>query len=380
MNERTINHGHKCCAGTLLGILVVISSACNQAKSEPKQLTPVRVAEVQNIDTGNEVRYSASIVPYTQVDLAFKSPGYVESIRQVRSANGGMRNVDVGDFVTKGTVLAVVQQQDYADKLEQAKAQLDRAQSDYERAKLSFDRTNILYSTQSATKPDFDNAKAQFDSAAAAVKNAKASISEAQVALDYCSLRAPLDGWIVKRTVDVGSLVGPATNGFSIADTRSVKAVLGVPDTAVSGIKLGQRQAITTDSLPGAFEGRVTSISPAADPKSRVYSVEITIHNPQDKLKSGMIASLSLGGKDLPHSVSTIPLSAIIRDPQKPNAFAVLVTEGTGDTVTARARTVELGEAYGNMIAVMNGLQAGERVVTTGATLIKSGDQVRIIP
>lgn len=367
------------CAGLPLAALALCSLGCNRANPQAKQLTPVRVAEVQTMTTGNEVRYSATIVPYAQVDLSFKSGGYLQSVRQVRGADGRMRTIDIGDFVTKGTVLALVEQQDYRDKLAQAKAQLQRAQADYERAKLAFDRTNSLYSSQSATKPDYDNAKAQLDSSAASVDAAKSSISEAQIALDYCSLQAPFDGWIVKRSVDVGSLVGPATNGFSLADTRSVKAVFGLPDIAINRVTLGQRQSITTDAVAGEFEGRVSSISPAADPKSRVYSVEIMIPNPRDTLKSGMIASLSLGGEKLTPPVMAIPLSAVVRDPQS-GGFAVLVAEGTADTTTVRLRPVELGEAYGNLIAVTAGLQTGERVVTTGATLVKGGEQVRIIP
>jgi multidrug efflux system membrane fusion protein len=354
-------------------------TACNDATSPPKALLPVRVAEVQTLHVGNSVRYSANIVPYAQVDLAFKSSGYVESIRQVKGVEGRMRNIDAGDWVTTGTQLALVSQQDFLDKLQQAKAQLSRAQAEYDKAKLSFDRTSALYSTQSATKPDYDSAKAQLDSTAASVEGSKAQISEAQVALGYCSLRAPFDGWIVKRSVDVGSLVGPATNGFSLADTRSVKAVFGMPDVSVGQVKVGQQLAITTDAFPDEFKGRVTTISPAADPKSRVYSVEITIPNPKDRLKSGMIASLALGGAELTKRVNAVPLAAVVRDPRAQNGFAVLVANETGDTASVRLRTVELGEAYGNMIAVTSGLSGGEKVVTTGVSLVKDGDSVRVM-
>jgi RND family efflux transporter MFP subunit len=354
-------------------------SACSRAASEPRPLTPVRVAQVQNISTGNETRYSANIVPNAQVDLAFKSGGYVVSIRQVQGADGRLRSIDTGDWVSRGTILAVVRQQDYTDRREQAQAQLARAQADFDHAKLSFDRTSNLYSTQSATKPDLDQAKAQYDSSTASLNNAKASLAEAQTALDDSSLRAPFDGWVIKRSVDVGALVGPTAPAFTIADTRSVRAVFGVPDNAMGRIKLGQQQAITTDSFPEEFSGRVSAISPAADPKSRVYSVEVTIPNPRNQLKSGMIASLALGGEVLPTSVLAVPLSAVIRDPQNTEGFAVLIAEGAGDPVTVRSRNVELGDAYGNMIQVLSGLRTGERVVTAGSTLVRSGDKVRVM-
>jgi len=363
---------------SLAGICVITQTGCGRAASETKPLVPVRTSQVQTLSTGTETRYSANIVPNAQVDLAFKSGGYVQSIRQVRGADGRVRNLDTGDWVTRGTVLAVVRQQDYTDSREQAKAQLARAQADFEHAKINFDRTSNLYSTQSATKPEYDSAKAQKDEAIAALDNAKAVLAQAQTALDDSSLRAPFDGWIIKRNIDLGALVGPSTPAFTIADTKSVRAVFGVPDNAIGRIKLGQVQRITTDVFPDAFNGRITAISPAADPKSRVYSVEVTIPNAKNELKSGMIASLALGGEVLPKTVLAVPLSAVIRDPKNHEAFAVLLAEG-GDPATAHARTVDLGDAYGNMVEVLGGVKPGERVITAGATLVKSGEQVRVM-
>lgn len=355
-------------------------AACKEPTISAKSPVPVRTAMVQNIVIGNSVRYSASIVPYSQVDLAFQSGGYIDHVRQVKSASGGMRNIDQGDFVQKGTVLAVVREQSYRDKLQQANAQLSRSQAEYEKAKLSFDRVSALYQSQSATKPDFDSAQAQLDSTTAAVSGAKADVNEATTALGYCSLRAPFDGWIVKRNVDTGSFVGLATNGFTIANTQTVKAVFGLPDTAVGRVRLGQRLNISTDALAQPFAGKITAISPAADPKSRVFSVEVTIPNSRNHLKSGMIASLALQGEPLEHSVLAIPLSAVVRNPQSSDGFAVMIAQGDSEIESVRLRSVTLGNVYGNMIAANNGIQSGERVVTTGVSLIKDGDSVRVIP
>jgi multidrug efflux system membrane fusion protein len=355
-------------------------SACQESAIPARSPVPVRTAMVQNIGIGNSVRYSASIVPYSQVDLAFQSGGYIDHVRQVKSAGGGMRNIDQGDFVQKGTVLAVVREQSYRDKLQQTNAQLSRAQAEYQKAKLSFDRVSALYGSQSATKPDFDSAQAQLESTTAAVSGAKADVSEAATALGYCSLRAPFDGWIVKRNVDTGSFVGLATNGFTIASTQTVKAVFGLPDIAVGRVKLGQRLNISTDALSQRFPGRITVISPAADPKSRVFSVEVTIPNFKNQLKSGMIASLAIPGEPFEQSVLAVPLSAVVRNPQNSDGFAVMVAQGDSEIESVRLRPVALGNVYGNMIAASNGIRSGERVVTTGVSLVKDGDSVRVIP
>jgi RND family efflux transporter MFP subunit len=364
----------------LIAMAAIMLAGCSKATSEPAPLVPVRTAAVQTIDTGVGNTYSANIQPYQQVELAFKSSGYLASIRQVRDADGHVRNIDQGDYVTKGTVLATVQQDDFQQKLAQAKAQLDKAQADNERAKLSFGRMSALYAAGAATKPDYDDTNAQDKSTAAAVDAAKAQVTEAQIALDYCQLKAPFDSWVLKRNVDVGMLVSAATSGFTLADTRSVKAVFGVPDTAIARVKLGSRQSVTTEALPGSFSGHVTSISAAADPKSRVYSVEVRIDNPQNQLKAGMIASISIRtGKPI-EKVTVVPLTAVVRSPANSNGFAVFVTDGAGDTVKVHTQDVTLGDTYGNMIAVMQGVDLKDRVVTSGTNMIKNGYQVRVIP
>lgn len=354
-------------------------SGCGKAESEARPLTPVRTSEVQSVPAGGANTYSANIQPYQQVELAFKSNGYLASIRQVKDADGKIRNIDAGDWVTKGTVLATVSQDEYKQKLQQANAQLARGQANYERSKLSFDRMSVLYKNGAATVTDYDNAQASMKDSQAAIDNANASIAEAKIALDYCQLRAPFDGWIVKRNVDEGQLVGPATTGFVISDVRSVKAVFGVPDTAMEHIRLGSPETVTTDAVSGNFNGRITSISPSADPKSRVYSVEVTLPNGDNRLKAGMIASITIRSGPEQQNVNVVPLTAVVRSLTRPNGFSVFIPQGSGDTVHVKSQEVELGPTYGNNIAVEHGLQAGDRVITYGATMIKDGETVKII-
>jgi len=163
-------------------------------------------------------------------------------------------------------------------------------------------------------------------------------------------------------------------------DKAQMDVMNRVPDTAIGRIKLGSPQTVTTEALPNPFSGHVTAISAAADPKSRVYSVEVRIDNPRNELKAGMIASITIGTPTPAGGVMVVPISAVVRSPANPNGFAVFVPEGSGDMVKVQTRDVTLGNTYGNMIAVDSGLQVGERVVTSGTNMIKTGDQVRIIP
>ncbi len=379
---------------------------CGREEAYENPPTPVGVTTVQTYQSGTEIRYSASITPYAQVDVAFKSGGYVDSIRQVKGADGRMRDLQQGDAVSEGTVLARVRQDDYTVRvdqskmqlaqakgsLESARSQLARAEASLTQSQLDFTRAKNLFETQSLTKADYDAAKARYDSDQANVAASKSQIDAlrgqvgaaeeavktAELALADATLKSPMDGVVLKRAVEVGSLTGLGTVGFVLADISSVKAVFGVPDTMMGHVKLGAWQAITAETVTG-LKGRVTAISPSADPKSRTFSVEVTIPNPREHLKPGMIATLSLAGAQAAGPVPVIPLGAVVRPPQNPQGYAVFVVEDTSGKSHARMRNVELGEAYGNMIGVKTGLNPTDRVITTGATQVKDGWEVKII-
>jgi multidrug efflux system membrane fusion protein len=367
----------------LIGLICLsdLSAGCRQnATVAAAPLTPVRVSAIETHSAGNRTPYSVGIVPYSQVDLAFKSGGYVESILHIRGADGRMRNIQEGDWVARGTVLARVRESDYVANVNVAKAQLAQAQAAVEQARLDFERIDALFLTDSVTRPQYDAAKAKLDSTTASVNGAASGLTQAETALSDCAVTAPLDAWVLKRNVEVGSLVGQATTGFSLAETRLVKAVFGVPDLVVRSLKLGERQVITTEAAAGRFEGRITAIAPAADTRTRTFSIEVTISNAGNVLRPGMVATLLLSGSHGADSVPVLPLSAVVRAADNPNGFGVFVVEQRGDQVFARARTVELGVAYGNVIGLERGLEPGDRVIVAGATEVRDGQQVRVLP
>jgi RND family efflux transporter MFP subunit len=387
----------------------MLLGADKPARSADKPPTPVRVQAAQSHVTSSGQRYSANINPYTQVDLAFKVSGYITEVLQVKGADGRMRDVQGGDWVTKATVLAQVRQIDYQEGVNQAKAQLATAQATWQQAKanlakaqatltkaqLDFERATNLLATQSMTKADYDGynenlgtsqasvneAQAQIAAAQGRVSSAAAQLKQAEINLGDSSLKARMDGVILQRNIDVGSFVTAGTVGFSIADVRSVKVVFGVPDAMLRQLQLGSPLAITTDAFPDTvFPGHVTAITPSADPQTRVFNIEITVPNPQNQLRPGMVASLQVPGGQLPEPVPVVPLSAIVRPPDNPAGYAVFVVEGQPGKEVARLRHVKVGTVYGNMIAVPEGVRVGERVITTGTTLLVDGDQVRVIP
>jgi RND family efflux transporter MFP subunit len=303
----------------------------------------------------------------------------VTSILQRKGIDGRTRNLQQGDTVKKGTILASVREADYRRVVDQYKGQVEQAEAASAKAKEDFGRADALYKANALTQPDYDAAKAQLDSTAGTLVTAKAGLAQAQQGLADCQLRAPLDGVILSRNIELGTLVATGTAGFSMGDTRAVKAIFGIPDLMLPSLHLGQKQPVRTEVYTQDFVGRVTAISPQADQKSRTFQVEVTVENPKDLLKSGMVATLPFGGSKLPAPLLVVPLNAIASPADGSNTFSVFVVVHEQGKDIARRRVVQPGPAYGNMVSINKGLALGDQVVTNGATIVTDGQAVRVI-
>jgi RND family efflux transporter MFP subunit len=362
----------------LLSVAGVLSGCSHESHIPSQSPRAVRLATVTPPQVSEEtLRYSASILPYAQVDLMFRSSGYVTNVRQVQGADGRTRNTGTGDYVEYGLTLAHIRREDLQNQVAQAQAQLDQAIAQHTKADQDFQRAKALYSTQSLTKPDYEQSQEAFDATQAAMGNAKAALLQTQLTLGDADLKAPFAGYILSRNIDLGSLVSPSTNAFTIADISRVKVAFGAPDYVLGRVRLGQELTIQTESDTGSVKGRITSISPAADARNRIFAVEVTVNNRDRHLKPGMIASIGLG--EVPHSSISVPLSAIVPSPSEPDQFAVMVAQERAGSLVATLRKVRLGATHDNSVAV-EGVQAGERVVSVGAQLLKDGDPIQVIP
>jgi multidrug efflux pump subunit AcrA (membrane-fusion protein) len=386
----------------------IFLGGCSKEKPLEPAIQTVRVGVVEQIQPDASERYSASVEAFAKVDLAFKSGGIVEGILQVRGADGRIRDAQAGDKVSRGAALAQVRPLDYQNSVDQSEAQraqagaqlaqaranLVRARANFGHADIDFTRAGNLFQSASMVKPQYDQAKAQYDEAAASVSaaeaavqtaeaseaNTHAAVRQAKLSLSDTTLRAPFAGWISARNVDRGSLVGSSTVGFSIVDTHLVKAVFAVPDTTLSSVRLGQKQPVMLDALQRTVTGVITSISPQADPQSRVFSIEVTIDNSREDLRPGMIGSITWGASHDSSPKLVVPLNAVVRSPGDPNGFAVFrLTERDGKSC-ALAQTIEIGQTIGNSIEVTRGLTAGQKIISLGGAQVRDGQQVNILP
>lgn len=346
---------------TILALLAL--AACTQQSKNEIVPTAVEVVQVREVAGAGGIRYSATVEPDAQAAVAFRVSGYVESV-----------NVEEGDRVKKGAVLATIRRSDYAEKLGQASASHAEAQAALTNAQSDLARAQQLFAANALTKPELDAAIASVEIGRARVNRGRAAAGEASLALGDTTLVAPIDGVILRRSIERGDLGTPGAPTFILATTSTVRVVFGAPDNMLGALKPGQAIDVTTESIPDrTFTATVVRIAPAADAKTRVFDVELHIDNPADVLKPGMIASLEI--RKGAAAMLAIPLDAVVRPPNAPDGYAVFVVE-EGKAV---ARNVDLGEPMGNLVAVRGGLQRDERVVVSGPALLVDRQPVRVV-
>jgi multidrug efflux system membrane fusion protein len=368
-------------AASLLLICAAALAECPLGASAPvARLPAVKVRALEKASAAAASRSSATVAPGTRVDLAFRLGGYVDEIAQVKQGSG-TRELQEGDRVTKGTVLARLRQQDYEQKISEARAGVSEATAARAQAERDAERAQKLFKSGAISRAELDQTKSKALTARARVQGAMAKVSEAQTALGDATLVSPIDGVVLKRNLDKGALVGAGVPVWSIADTTKVKVVFGVADSELDKLKLNAPQSITTEAFHGrAFAGKVTRIGTAADAKMHLFEVEVTLPNEADELKPGMVAALVLPSTATRADAPMVPLSAVQKSKVSADGFTVFVVAGPDADAVVRTREIELGDFLGALIPVTSGLKEGERVVVMGASQLSDGAKVRVIP
>jgi multidrug efflux system membrane fusion protein len=277
------------------------------------------------------------------------------------------------------------QEREAQSQIEAAEANWKQAQSSHAQAQAQIEGAQATIQSATAqlqgSQARVESAGAQVSAATAGIGAARAQLAQNRVPLGDTTLTVPEDALIIKRLIEVGALVKPGDPAFTVAETSRVKAVFGVPDLRLSDLRMGSPVLVTADAEPGRrFRGQVTGISPSADPKSRVFQVEVTIPNPHRELEVGLIVTAAFAGRQVTEQKVVLPMQAIIGRPDSAGGYGVYVVEGEGETSTVRVRPVELGQVYGDRIQITRGVRQDERVVVSGPALLHDGQAVRIEP
>ena len=365
-------------------VLPLLAAACGGGEStasaaaataEPR--LDVAAVAARTADLESTLQISGSLVPRTRVAVHAKLPGTLAGVA-----------VQIGDRVRAGQVIATIDRREIDAQVDAAEAAVnvaragvDAAAASLANAALEHDRATNLFEKGAVPRQRLDGAETAHRAAAAQRDLAKANLAQAEAALRRArevrrdaTLTSPIDGVVVERNYDPGSLVSPGSERpiVAVADLRTMKLEAGVSELDAGKLRPGMTARVTAQAKPGEeLQGRVAAIAPEVDARNRHFRIEIRVDNLRGQILSGMygVASVPIeraaGAVVVPReAVATRDGRRVVLKIEDGVVHAVPVTEGLSDAT---------------LVQVVSGLSAGDLVVADARRDVASGVKVRAV-
>jgi len=380
-----------------LACCLVLTIGCHDPDVQrDKASAPVApVAVVERGQLANKLQVAGEFLPYQEVELHAKVAGYIKRI-----------NVDIGDRVKTGQVLAILdvpelkaQVQGATAGVRQTREQITRANSEVQQAQANYDALHAeSQRLQQAAKAqpgliaqqELDDAMAKDQGAAAQVDAAKSALSATQQQLgvsqadqlryasmaDYSRITAPFNGVVTWRYADTGALIQAGTSNsgsmpvVKLAEVDVLRLRLPVPESLAPFVHVGDTAQIEVQALNKTFSGRVNRDTGALDPSTRTMQVEIDVPNPKGQLEPGMYAQVTLDIQRAGDAL-VVPVQSVDQSGGRPT---VMLVDGSNHV---QRRTVQLGISTANRIEILSGLQAGDKIIATNLSSYQAGELVQ---
>jgi len=400
-------------ACTALAIVLLLLSGCSKESGEKEPTVTVQVATVEKTTVQHTVTAEAVLFPLQQSAITPKVSAPVKAFYVKR-----------GSRVHEGELLAVLEHQDLAAAAEDTKGSYDQAQAAYEistgadlpaemqkaqleaqAAKQMLDAQQKIHDSrqelfQQGALPrkeldqagvDLTQARNQYEiaqkhldalqaigkqqtlkSAAGQLESAKGKYLGAQAQLSYTEIRSPINGVVADRPLYPGEMAAAGTPLLTVMDISQVIARAHIPQQEAALLKLGDKASITVPGEEQQVEGKITVISPALDPNSTTVEVWVEAKNPDQRLKPGTSVQLSMLARTIPDALVIPAVSLLTAEDGSTSVMLV------GPDNRAHQKTVKVGVRQGDQVQIVEGVQAGERVVSSGAYGLPDNTAIKV--
>ena len=333
----------------LIAGVVVMTAGCGsntkKAEAQPQAVVEaaptVAVVQVSKREVPQIATYTSTVQPYVKNNIVPQAGGRITKI-----------NVEIGDFVKEGQVLAEID-----------KAQLQQAQLSLKNQEVELARLKSLYEAGGLSKSDLDAIELQYNVTKTQVENL----------LENTVLRSPINGVVTARNYDVGDMCSMSAPIFTVEQIVPVKLLVGISESDYSKVKKGDSVEIKADAVPDkTFYGKINRIYPTIDPATRTFTVEVVVQNNYRTLRPGMFvrATVNFGT----NNNVVIPDVAVVKQQGSGERFVYVLNQD--GTVTYQK--VVLGVRMGAEYEVLEGLEDGATIVTGGQIRLKDGIKVTV--
>jgi multidrug efflux pump subunit AcrA (membrane-fusion protein) len=375
-----------------------------KADQQKAALPIVEVVTASEVPKTEELTLPGTVVPVSTTHIYARATGYLKTL-----------NVDIGDRVRHGQLLAVIESPDLdatvrqqQSLLQASKAALNTARSQLALQQATYDRVHVLAQHGVLSQQDDDVALAAVKAATDAVQSAENNVDAEASALEhwtvlasYEQVRSPIDGTVTARNVEVGSFVsssgagagltlnatsvqsdsgGPPTGGaqggelFQITNTHNLRTFISVPGEYAVNVQTGQEATLTFSELPGQqFHGKIIRSSDSLNQQTRTLLLELQIQDPKRRLRPGMFASVQL------HFDVQNPGILVSGDSVIPRAQGQFVAVVDNNNI-AHLQQVHVGRDLGTEVYVTTGLRNGDKIVVNPSDSVQEGVHVQTKP
>ena len=312
----------------------------------------VEVAEIKTRPFVDEIRLTASVQANQDVQVAAEESGKILAIL-----------ADKGAHVQAGQVIAKIDDAILSAQVEQARAQAELASQTWDRRKRLYEEDRV-------------GAEIAYLEAKFAAQQTAANLKGLEERLARTTIRAPFDGVLDERMVEVGSMVSPGMVVGRVVDLDPVKVTAGVPERFADDVHTGAMAEVTFDVFPDKLiKAPIRYVGATVNPQNRTFPVEVIVPNPKGLIKPEMVANVSVARRDLPDAV-VVPQDALVR---VENGYVVFVAADKGQGMVAEVRPVELGASQRNEVVVKSGVSAGDKLIVVGQKSVADGDRINVV-
>jgi len=362
---------------TALLVTAFMSASCNSDKKEKEQIAQtekqeqavevpaVELVPAQKGKLSSAITVPGELIPYQEVDLYAKITSYVKTL-----------SADIGSQVKAGQLMATLEAPEINSQLAAAQSRIKQQEAVYYASKATYDRLLSTSKTPGTiSQNDLEQAEAKKNSDLANVDAAKSTYKEVAANLNYLQIRAPFDGVVSARSVNLGAYVGPAGKGsdqplFVIQDQKRMRLVISVPGQYTGGLSNKDEVAFSVKALPNQkFKAKIMRLAGALDEKLRAERVEMDVYNKDKKLLPGMYADVDvpIPSRD---SAYIVPKTAVVTSTER--VFVIRVTNHHAQWVD-----VKKGFQSGNQMEIYGDIKPGDNLVKQATDEIRDGSKVR---